>query len=810
MAEQPGMDAARWKAVRTLLETALDLAGDARDAFLAQIDDASLRSEVERLLKRHAQQTAPLDSPAAAMFQTELIKERNWDEEQVGRRIGAFVLIELLGAGGMGSVYRAERRDGSFEQMVAIKLVLSAHAGLRERFRREQEILAGLRHPGIAQLIDGGETDDGIPYLVMEYIEGTTLTDYCRDHVPDVRDRVLLVREIALALAHAHRNLIVHRDIKPNNILVDRHSGRPMLLDFGIAKLIGEDVEMTAQRIGPMTPAYAAPEQFLGQPISVVTDVYQIAVLLYRLVAGVLPFSGNDALALGHAVLNTDLPSLERVHRAAQIELGARREAVQYLPRALSRDLDALLRKAMARDPAARYGSMDAFVADLDALLEQRPLQARQGARFYPLMLFARRHRLALTIGVVAAFGLLGTTGIAIHQARSAIAEAERARVAVDFMREVFRGADPNIGRSPNAGPLELIDLAATELDMRLGAHGDVRGPVAALMASAYASFGAMDRALPLARRAIADLEATTEDGLTLAAAFESGAWIASRNGQRDLALQWYERAKALIGDAVDAESIRIRDGLFLLTWTMAREDGELQRGLEIAEAAVANAQRAPSATRDMMLSRSLGRRGTILTDLGQFARAEVDMVAAAALAKKSYGDTDYRSLRAQMALGWFLNSSGDTKRGMKILNDIGPDLQRVFGERSQTVGNYHWNVANVAWAQERLIDARDGYLKAARAYELSGAKNTSYGGGALWNVAQIEMQLGNLERASELCAEVLRRWDGVVPVDAPVRAQFADTRAKLHKLMARRLARSVVGPQGQRPEPHPSSSNPR
>jgi serine/threonine-protein kinase len=784
------MDAERWRAVRDLLDAALDLPADARPGFLAQIHDSSLRTEVERLLQRHAQHTAPIDKPAAAILQTELAGPRNWDQEQVGRRIGAFALVELLGAGGMGTVYRAERSDGAFEQVVAIKLVLSAHPGLRERFRREQEILAALRHPGIAQLIDGGETEDGIPYLVMEYIEGVPLTDHCRNAALEVRDRLKLIREVALALAHAHRNLIVHRDIKPTNILVDRHSGRPMLLDFGIAKLIGDEgPEMTAQRIGPMTPAYAAPEQFLGQPVSVATDVYQIGVLLYRLVAGTLPFAGNDALALSHAVLAAEVPTLERVHRAALKAAGQQLEAVPQLPRALSRELDALLRKAMARDPARRYGSMDALVADLDALLDQRPLQARQGARFYPLQQFARRHRVSLAIGVSAALALIATTGIAIHQARAAFAEAERARVAVDFLREVFRGADPNIGRSPNAGALELIDLAATELDLRLGAHSDLRGPVAALMASAYASFGSMERALPLARRAIDDLSATTSDGLTLAAAYESGAWIASRNGQRELAERWGGLAEALIGTAKDAESIRIRDGLFLLTWTMAREDGKLDEALAIAERAVVNARGAPPATRNVMLGRALQRRGTILTDLGQFARAEPDMIEAVTLTERSYGDEDYRTLRMRMALGWHYNSAGDTLRGMRIFKDIGPTLVRVYGERSQTVGNYHWNVANVDWAEGRLVAARDGYLKAARSYELSGAKNTSYGGGALWNVAKIEMQLGNLQRADALCDEVERRWQGVVPPDAPVRKLFAETRADLKAALAKQEA---------------------
>jgi serine/threonine-protein kinase len=791
------MDVDRWRKVRELLESALEIEGADRRSFLDAITDAALRADVERLLQHHAQATMLVDRPAAAIVaETGMANEEGWDQRQVGRRIGPFVLVELLGAGGMGSVFRAERQGGTFTQVVAIKLVLSAHPGLRDRFRREQSILGALRHPGIAQLIDGGETEDGIPYLVMEYIEGSTLTEHCRTRVSTVRERLKLVREVALALAHAHRNLIVHRDIKPTNILVDRASGRPMLLDFGIAKLMGEDgAEMTAQRIGPMTPAYAAPEQFLGQAVSVATDIYQLGVLLYRLIAGALPFQGDDPVALGQAVLKGDPPTLERIHREQRRKEQAQTDGVEHLPRPVASDLDALLRKAMARDPARRYGSMDLLVADLDAVLDQRPLLARQGGQFYPVLQFVRRHRLALAITAAAGLALVGITLVAVQQAREARAEAERARVAIDFMREVFKGADPNIGRSPNAGALELVDLAAAELDLRLGRHSDLRGPLAALMASAYSSFGAMDRALPLARQAIADLEASTSEGLTLAAAYESGAWIASRNGQRTEALDWSGKATRLIGDASDAESIRLRDGLLHLKWTMAREDGEPHQALAIAEEAVANAGRAQSPTRDVMLGRALSRRGTILTDLGEFARAEPDMVEAAALTIRSYGEDDYRALRSRMALGWFYNSSGDTARGMAILDDVGPDLLRVFGERSQTAGNFHWNVANAAWSQGRLADARDGYLAAARAYEASGARNTSYGGGALWNAAKLEIELGHLEHASELCAEVLRRWEGVVPEDAPVRVQFAETL----RILAERLAETA--PSGEPPD---------
>ena len=201
-----------------------------------------------------------------------------------GTRIGAFEVVEQIGSGGMGAVFLGARVVGGFELTVAIKLMLASDDITRERFRAEMEILASLRHPHIAQLIDGGEGADGALYLAMEYVDGVPLDEYCEQQGLDTKARIRLLLTIADALAHAHRNLVIHRDIKPNNILVGHQDGRPRLLDFGIAKLLGEqrDRNLTMPGYGPMTPTYAAPEQFRGEPVTVATDVYQFGVLMYR------------------------------------------------------------------------------------------------------------------------------------------------------------------------------------------------------------------------------------------------------------------------------------------------------------------------------------------------------------------------------------------------------------------------------------------------------------------------------------------------------------------------------------------------
>lgn len=266
-----------------------------------------------------------MTSPAMRRFETggaakgllarELFeRESGRPEVPAGTRIGAFEVVELIGSGGMGAVCRAERVAGGFEQTVAIKLLLGTDGATRERFRAEMEILAGLSHPNIAQLIDGGETADGSLYLAMEYVDGIPLDEYCQQQALDVRARLRLLLKVADALSHAHRNLVIHRDIKPGNILVARADGRPRLLDFGIAKLFGGPAErdLTQQTLGPMTPTYAAPEQFRGGAITVATDVYQLGVLMYCLLSGGLPYDTptDDPVAWARAVLESDPLSL--------------------------------------------------------------------------------------------------------------------------------------------------------------------------------------------------------------------------------------------------------------------------------------------------------------------------------------------------------------------------------------------------------------------------------------------------------------------------------------------------------------------
>ena len=304
------MNPERWKQVRDVLEAALPLPPAERGAFLAKAcsNDQELRDEVESLLRSHEQAgTVFLAKPAAdlnvALNQPE--PQSNW----VGRFIGVYRILEQIGHGGMGEVYSAVRADGQFEKQVAIKLVRSGYdtSELLQRFLHERQILASLDHPNIARLYDGGTTDDGIPYLVMELIEGTPIDQYCDQKELSINDRLQLFTQVCAAVQYAHQRLVIHRDIKPGNILVTK-DGIPKLLDFGIAKILNTSSAAETTAVRPMTPEYASPEQIRGEPITTATDVYSLGVVLYRLLTGHSPYPAdiNTPFAFARAICEVD------------------------------------------------------------------------------------------------------------------------------------------------------------------------------------------------------------------------------------------------------------------------------------------------------------------------------------------------------------------------------------------------------------------------------------------------------------------------------------------------------------------------
>jgi serine/threonine protein kinase len=498
------MKAERWQQVRLILDRAIALPPSQRSPYVEQncAHDQELRDEVESLLRSHEEAGSVfLNSPAASVKTALEIGTVT----RIGSRIGVYQILAEIGHGGMGEVYRAVRADGQYEKAVAIKLVRGGYdtTGLLQRFRHERQILASLDHPNIARLLDGGTTEDGIPYLVMELIEGERLDAYCDAHRLSITGRLRLFCEICSAVQYAHQRLIIHRDLKPGNVLVTL-DGIPKLLDFGIAKLIDPDSLGETTLVRPMTPEYASPEQIRGEPITTASDVYSLGVVLYQLLTGRSPYPGETRSShqLGKAICETDpaKPStavLKPISTSPEEQLpaaipdqlaGVREGSPAKLQRRLAGDLDNIVLKAMRKEPQQRYTSVEQLAEDIRRHLQGLPVTAVKGSFAYRAKKFIRRNRMAIAAGSLLAVTLLGGIVATIRQARIArrqaeIAHSERAKAEKRFsdVRELANSLIFEIHDSiqglPGATPSRklLLDRAVQYLDkLSSDSAGDV------------------------------------------------------------------------------------------------------------------------------------------------------------------------------------------------------------------------------------------------------------------------------------------------------------------------------------------------
>jgi serine/threonine-protein kinase len=503
--DRPGtFSAQRWREIERLLDRALDLPAESVGEFLDRecSGDRELRAEIEALLRADAVSAGFLDQPVVELTR-ESISERTSEPQEAdpvslaGERIGPWRIEGEVGRGGMGAVYRATRADGHFEQTVALKLIkrgLDTDEVLA-RFRQERQILARLEHPGIARLVDGGATADGRPYVAMEFVEGEPLTEYSRARGLDLRARLELFDQICAAVAYAHRSLVIHRDLKPGNILVTRE-GKAKLLDFGIAKLLGpggpggETLTM-----GPrMTPHYAAPEQVRGDPPTTATDVYALGVILYELLTGVKPHGGKGSLAqLERAILEEDPepPSGARVRSGAGGAAGP--SAAE-----LRGDLDNIVLVALRKEPERRYSSAEALRADLERYRSGQTVTATRPTLRYRSGKYVARHRVGVTAAAVALVslvaGLIGTAWqarVAGRERDRALSEANRARAINDFvLNELLEAPMPEraLGRALTVS--EVLDNASRSVQHAFASQPGTEAAVRMTLARTYQALG--------------------------------------------------------------------------------------------------------------------------------------------------------------------------------------------------------------------------------------------------------------------------------------------------------------------------------
>ena len=398
---------------------------------------------------------------------------------QAGSRIGPYRLLRKIGSGGMAEVWLAQRDDGAFQRQVAIKLLFqntgsSERDTFAQRFDRERDILASLNHPHIAGLHDAGVTPSGQPWLALEYVEGQMLTMWCDARSLGVDARVRLFRQVLLAVQHAHANLVIHRDLKPGNILVTAQ-GDVRLLDFGIAKLMepegGASVETELTRMAgrPMTPQYASPEQLLGQPLTTACDVYALGVVLYELLCGERPYElkVDSAAQLEQAILDMEPRAPSRRSVTAAIST-ARGTTGAMLHRQLGSDLDAIVLRALAKQPTRRYSSVEAMRVDLDRWLGGEPVEARAPSTVYRVGKFVRRHTLSVSLSAAAVVSLVAVAAVAVVMGLQAREDSARAVAARDFMLNIFARANQEKSRGTDITARDLLETGRKDVLTRL------------------------------------------------------------------------------------------------------------------------------------------------------------------------------------------------------------------------------------------------------------------------------------------------------------------------------------------------------
>ncbi|HVT33198.1 MAG TPA: tetratricopeptide repeat protein [Rhodanobacteraceae bacterium] len=783
-----------WVRLRALLDDALELDADARQRYIDSLEesDRMLRPELERMLAEH-ERLGDRSIPNAIELATPAIgdalqEEIALDRARVGHNIGSYRLTRLLGAGGMGAVYLAERSSDGFTQQVALKVVRKAlgSPSAQERFDRERQILASLRHPGIAQLFDGGRTSDAQSFYTMEYVDGEAVTDYCHRRLDSVAERVRLVLQIGSALVCAHQNLIVHRDIKPSNVLVDAN-GQVKLVDFGLAKLLDQRAApaMTQAGVGPMTPAYAAPEQFRSGTITVATDIYQFGVLCFVILTGRLPYRADtaDSMAWARAVTEDEPMTLAGAFASSE---GASSEmhAARY-KRQLTRDLDAILRKMMAKEPNERYGSMDAAMADMRAFLDGRPVLARRAGPAYFALRFVLRHRYAVGMAAIAFIALAATALVALQQSRIAENEAQRANSVANFLVGLFRVSDPSVNRGQRLNANEILERGADSVEREMTSQPEQRAHLLAVIGKVYQSLGDYPKAKPLLERSVDTFRAMPQPGRDdFADALQALAVLNRHTGEAKQALALLDEEMTLYPGSSQADV----DGqlrVLSIKGPVLREMGDMQGARRELQRALDFAHR--SGTRNEKLISQLDTNlGLLLGDLGEYAKARELLEESCLLTRKQWPAGDTHIVNCDINLGTALSALGDLDGAERLLVPAAEETRRRYGDNSRNMAIIDNTLGVLAWKQHRLDLALARFAASQSAYAaVLGASNTEQAWPII-NGGLVRIELGEYPQALSAMQRALDLRKASLADDHPEMAHSFDMMARIDWLLGR------------------------
>ncbi len=753
---EDGRDAAdRWERVQELFGEALEREPDERRAWLGgACDDPELRAEVVSLLEASeasevyfgdlADRAGITLSPNTGGAGTSNPDERprrgvlpgteDAARALIGRRIGQYTVLDFLGHGGMASVYLAEREGDGFVQRVALKVVSTRRSDplIQRRSNEERRILARLEHSGIARLIDGGVTAEGYPFYAMEFVEGKNLLRYCDDLRLTVQDRLRLFLDVLVPVQYAHERLVIHCDLKPSNIFVTA-AGSVKLLDFGVARLIDPESAGSGTTGLWFTPAYASPEQVRREPPGTASDVYSLGVILYEILSGHRPYRFGSNLhqeiarTVGEVVpslpsraaADTTFRSIDgrRVEVTPESVALARRTDPERLCRRLRGDLDAIVMKALAKDPDERYRNAEQLAEDVRRHLEHRPVSSVAATPRYLARKFARRHRSSVLAAAIVAVTLVVGSGAAIWQARRATEaaaraadEAEKAQLVAQLMGDLFRLTDPGESLGDTITARDLLDRGAERIRAEFGDQPNVQADLLSEVARVYNNMGLYARARPLAVQAL-DLRTEVFGAASLPASeslVQLGLIHANLSEPRE-AIETLARAIDVRTGLVEPPDPQLIEARRVLGWEL-RQTGEPRRAAVLFEAALADQRMlddSPAAVADLMFG-----LGAALHDEGLLTEAD-------SIFNQVLADVDPGARPTPSAVA-ALSAVGMVRRVREQYRDADPILENAYRMALRLYGPQHPEVL-AAQQQYALnlsalgrVDEAEGHLRTA------------------------------------------------------------------------------------------------